>query len=145
MDIVVRHELGDRFSIGIRNHRLVIDQPVVGRVTAATREVALKLPGRLDQTLRARVERQVPAGTESLPSRALTPMGGGQFAVDPADPEGRRTLERVFELDLAFVDAPSPEPLFGQRVHVRFDLAAVPLATQFWWAVRRLFLRHFDV
>jgi putative redox protein len=28
MDIVVRHERGDRFSIGIRNHRLVTDQPV---------------------------------------------------------------------------------------------------------------------
>jgi putative peptide zinc metalloprotease protein len=72
-------------------------------------------------------------------------MGGGQFAVDPADPDGRRTLERVFELDLAFVDVPAQEPLFGQRVHVRFDLMAVPLATQLWWVVRRLFLRHFDV
>jgi uncharacterized OsmC-like protein len=28
MDIVVRHQRGDRFTIGIRNHRLVIDQPV---------------------------------------------------------------------------------------------------------------------
>jgi putative peptide zinc metalloprotease protein len=125
--------------------RVVIDQSVVERVAAATREVDIKLQGRLDQTLRARIERQVPAGTESLPSRALTPMGGGQFAVDPADPDGRRTLERVFELDLAFVDVPAQEPLFGQRVHVRFDLIAVPLATQLWWAVRRLFLRHFDV
>lgn len=125
--------------------RVVVDQSVVERVAMATREVDMRLQGRLDQTLRGQVLRQVPAGTDSLPSRALTPAGGGHFAVDPSDPDGRRTLERVFELDLAFVDKPGQEPRFGQRVHVRFDLAAVPLATQGWWAVRRLFLRHFDV
>jgi hypothetical protein len=34
---------------------------------------------------------------------------------------------------------------FGQRVHVRFDHPPEPLAVQAWRALRRLFLRHFDV
>jgi putative peptide zinc metalloprotease protein len=54
-------------------------------------------------------------------------------------------MERVFEVDVAFDDPPQRTLPFGQRVHVRFDHPSEPLATQAWWAVRRLFLTHFDV
>jgi len=71
--------------------------------------------------------------------------GGGALALDPTDPQGRKTIERTFQFDLA-LDAPVGRKVaYGQRVHVRFDLASAPLATQAWRALRRLFLRHFDV
>jgi putative peptide zinc metalloprotease protein len=51
----------------------------------------------------------------------------------------------VFQFDLALNEPLGRSPAFGQLVHVRFDLEPVPLATQGWHALRRLFLRHFDV
>jgi putative peptide zinc metalloprotease protein len=75
----------------------------------------------------------------------LLGSGGGDLALDPTDPEGRRTLERFFEFDLALDEPVGRAVAFGQRVHVRFDLAPAPLATQAWRGLRRLFLRHFDV
>lgn len=125
--------------------RVALDQASVDAVTGATQNVQLRLAGRPDETLPGRVLRQVPAGSGQLSSLALATSGGGRIAVDPRDPEGRKTLERVFELDVAF-DTPPPGTLpFGHRVHVRFSHPPEPAATQLWRAARRLFLRHFDV
>jgi putative peptide zinc metalloprotease protein len=72
-------------------------------------------------------------------------QGGGRIAADPRDPEGRRTLERIFQIDVAF-ERPLERPsAFGQRVFVRFDLHPEPLAVQWYRALRRLFLTHFSV
>jgi putative peptide zinc metalloprotease protein len=125
--------------------RVVLDQASVQAVASSTREVEIRLAGALDQPLRGQILRQVPAGSAEVPSQALTASGGGRIAVDPRDPEGRRTLERIFELDVGFATAPAGALPFGQRVHVRFDHPPEPLAAQAWRAVRRLFLRHFDV
>ena len=125
--------------------RVVLDQASVEAVARATRGVELRLAGALDQPLQGRVLRQVPGGRDEVPSQALASSGGGRIAADPRDPHGKRTLERVFELDVAF-DTPPGVPLpFGQRVHVRFDHPPEALAAQGWVALRRLFLRHFDV
>jgi putative peptide zinc metalloprotease protein len=95
-----------------------------------------------------RVLRQVPAGTDEAPSRALLASGGGRLAADPRDPQGRKMLTRVFELDVEPLEplAAVGQPIaYGQRVHVRFALEPTPLATQAYRALRRLFLTHFDV
>ena len=125
--------------------RVVLDQASVEVVASSTREVEIRLSGALDQPLRGMILRQVPAGVAEVPSQALTATGGGRIAVDPRDPEGRRTLERIFELDVGFVTAPAAPLPFGQRVYVRFDHPPEPLAAQAWRALRRLFLRHFNV
>ncbi|MBC7728693.1 MAG: peptidase M50, partial [Microbacteriaceae bacterium] len=92
-----------------------------------------------------RVARQVPAGRDEVPSQALSPTGGGIIATDPRDPKGLRTLDRVFQIDVE-VDALAGHTLrYGERVYLRFTHAPAPLATQAWPALRRLFLRHFDV
>jgi putative peptide zinc metalloprotease protein len=125
--------------------RVVLDQASVEAVATSTREVELRLPGALDRPLAGHIVRQVPAGRDEVPSQALAATGGGRIAIDPRDPQGRRTLERVFELDVGFAAAPAGPLPFGQRVHVRFDHPPEPLATQAWRSIRRLFLRHFDV
>jgi putative peptide zinc metalloprotease protein len=125
--------------------RVVLDQAAIDAVTTSTRSVQIRLAGAAGQTYAGRIVRQVPAARDEVPSPALTPAGGGRIAVDPRDPKGLRTLERVFQVDVAFV-APPPTPLpFGERVYVRFDHAPEPLAVQAGRALRRLMLRHFDV
>ena len=125
--------------------RVVLDQAAVEPVALATRGVAIRLAGAEGETRSGHIVRQVPAGRDEVPSQALTAGGGGRIAADPRDPKGRRTLERVFELDVAFDDPPPQSLPFGQRVHLRFEHPPEPLAVQGWRALRRLFLRHFDV
>jgi putative peptide zinc metalloprotease protein len=125
--------------------RVVLDQASVEAVATATRGVELRLAGAVERPLVGRIVRQVPAGRDEIPSQALAAGGGGRIATDPRDPQGRRTLERVFELDVAFDPPPAGTLPFGQRVYVRFDHPPEPIAQQLWRSVRRLFLRHFDV
>ena len=125
--------------------RVVVEQAVVDTVGLSTQGVELRLAEDIGQIREGRIVRQVPAGADEAPSRALVSQGGGRIAADPRDPQGRRTLERIFQIDVAF-ERPLERPsAFGQRVFVRFDLRPEPLATQWYRALRRLFLNHFSV
>ena len=86
----------------------------------------------------------MPAASDRLPSAALGTQGGGRFAVDPMDPEGLRTLERVFQFDLALPDD-AEIGAAGERVYVRFDHPSEPVAQRGYRALRRLFLRQLGV
>nr|MDH4392069.1 hypothetical protein [Aquabacterium sp.] len=80
-----------------------------------------------------------------VPHRALATSGGGALAADPRDPQGMALLSGAFELDVAPVAGwADAAPAYGQRVHLRFELAPAPLARQLWLALRRLFLSHFE-
>jgi len=125
--------------------RVVVGQDDADLVAAATRAVELRLTGDVGRALDGHIVRQVPAGTDVAPSGALVASGGGQLAADPRDPQGRRMLERVFEIDVALAQPLERPPAYGERVFVRFDLEPEPLAGQAWRVLRRLFLRHFDV
>lgn len=124
--------------------RVVVTQAEIDVVRLASSRVQVRLAPDLGRVMDGSVVRQVPAGESLLPSRALSVQGGGQFTVDPQDPEGIRTLERVFQFD---VEIPGEQQLnlFGQRVHVRFDHEREPLAMQWFRTWRRLFLTRFHV
>ncbi|MBW8844932.1 MAG: hypothetical protein JF607_08185 [Burkholderiales bacterium] len=125
--------------------RVLVEQAVVDTIASGTRGIEMRVAGNTDQVVTGRILRLVPAGGDEAPSRALLSQGGGRIAADPRDPQGRRTLERVFQLDVE-PDAPiGPAGLYGQRVFVRFDLAREPLAQQWFGSLRRLFLSHFSV
>jgi len=125
--------------------RVVLDQGAIDEVASSTLQVQLRRASEPGQSLAGRVVRQVPAGRDELPSQALTHSGGGTIAVDPRDPKGLRTLDRVFQLDVEVDALAGRELRYGERVHVRFSHAPAPLAAQAWPVLRRLFLRHFDV
>ena len=125
--------------------RVLVEQADADLIGAATRSVSLRLGDDVAHVLRGHVLRQVPAANDEAPSRALLAAGGGRVAGDPRDPAGRKTLERVFQIDVALDKPLGRPPAFGQRVHVRFELAPAPAAQQAWRALRRLFLRHFDL
>ena len=98
----------------------------------------------MPQVLTARLARVVPGGDFQLVSSALGTSGGGELAVDPSQPEGTRTLRRVFDLELV-LDGTSPTAVFGDRAHVRFDLGPAPLAWQWYLRLRQLFLARLNV
>ncbi len=125
--------------------RVLIEQAVVAGVAIGTRSIEMRLAGDADRIVTGRIVRQVPAGGDEAPSRALLAPGGGRIAADPRDPQGRRTLEPVFQIDVAPDTPLGPSGLYGQRVHVRFDLEPQPLGRQWYGGLRRLFLAHFGV
>lgn len=95
--------------------------------------------------LMARIEQFIGAGSDaaSAPRRPvsvmeippqLTHLGGGPFAVDPSDPDGKRLLRPVVALWLE-LDNDQSHYLPGQRAYVRFDLKKRSLGEQ---GMRRL-------
>ncbi len=124
--------------------RVVVSQADVAVVRDRVRGVEVRLARRPEQVLPAALGRQVPAATDALPSRALGHAGGGPFAVDPEDPDGLRTLEPVFQLEVELAAGAGAHGI-GARAHVRFDHGAEPVAYRLARGVRRLFLRRIGV
>ena len=89
------------------------------------------------------VQRAVPGGAMQLPSAALSMAFGGPHAVDPGDPEGLRTLTRVFQLDVALPPAAEPPP-YGARVWVKFDHGTEALGRQIYRRARQTVLARLD-
>jgi putative peptide zinc metalloprotease protein len=95
-----------------------------------------------EQVLRARRTGDIPAATRELPSAALTDQGGGDYANDPAQKDGTHTLESVFLVDLTLPGHTLTR--VGGRAWVRFDHGTSSLATQLYYRISQLFLRHFS-
>lgn len=124
--------------------RVVVPQEAADLVREATVRVGVRLVNHPDWLAHGSIVRQVPAGEEYLPSRALAAEGGGAIATDPRDSKAPKTLERMFQFDIALTGIPRLE-VFGERVYVRFDHDMEPLARQWYRGLRLLFLSRFGV
>jgi putative peptide zinc metalloprotease protein len=129
---------------GSRTIRATIDQDDIDLVRKRLRSSTVKLAERVEDTLPARLVREVPAGSDELPSKALSSSGGGLFAVDPRDPHGTKTLRRVFQVDLELPDSVAPSGAFGSRAYVRFDHEWEPVGNQMWRRVRQTLLSRLN-
>ena len=124
--------------------RAAVSQDDIGLVREYVRKVDVRVAGWESRSYVASVAREVPGGTNQLPTAALGSTGGGPFAIVPGDQQGRRTLERVFEIEISLPPEATTEYL-GTRMYVRFDHGLEPLGWQAWRALRQLFLRQFGV
>jgi putative peptide zinc metalloprotease protein len=125
--------------------RVVVEQAVVDEISLSTKAIEMRVANDVARILTGRIVRQGPAGADEAPSRALMTPGGGRLAADPRDPQGRRTVDRIFQLDVAPNEPIEGGRLYGQRVFVRFDMRPLPLGAQWYRSARRLFLHHFSV
>ena len=123
--------------------RLVVGQGAIDAVRGDLRGVALRLPERPGETWQAGELRAVPAGDFDLPSPVLGRPLGGALVVDPSEPGGTRTLERVFQFETGLPEGMPAR--FGGRVHVRLDHGYRPAGLQLGDWARRVLLRGFDV
>jgi putative peptide zinc metalloprotease protein len=127
-----------------RTVRIVVPQQDIERVRAGVKGVSVRLSPYVERRFRAKVLRAVPAGQDQLPSRALAREGGGELTLDPRDPDGMRTLERIFQFDLELLGDVPYTPI-GSRVFVRLELPAEPAGIQAYRRVRQLLLSKLDV
>ncbi len=124
--------------------RVLLSQDVVDLVRNKTRSIDVRFADLDRQVATAVVDRETPLATKRLPSLAFSTAGGGQYSLDPNDPNGDTVLETLFQLDLRF-DPPIAVSTIGGRAYVRFDHGTETLAEQMYRALRQLFLRHFNV
>ncbi len=114
------------------------------RLQAQPRAVQVRLFAAPRTALDAQLRREVPGGGPELVSPALGASAGGAIGVDPSKEGGTHSLRRVFDLELQ-LDHPAPSAVFGDKVWVRFDLGATPLATQWLLRLRQAFLSRLNV
>jgi putative peptide zinc metalloprotease protein len=138
-------QIGYVLPPGSRIVRATVRQDDIDLVRHRLRGTSVKLAERLDETLPARIIREVPAGREDLPSKALGGEGGGALAVDPGDPQGTKTLQRVFQVDLELPEGVAAAAAFGSRAYVRFDHDWEPAGRQIWRRLRQLLLSQLQV
>ena len=120
--------------------RAVVGQDEIGllRNNAGTR-ASVVLADRIDQSIGAHIVREVPAGSNELPSTALGALAGGDVTVDLSDPQGHTTVEKVFQIELA-LPVGSHVIGIGERAHVRLEHGSEPLWRQWSRGVRQLLL-----
>jgi putative peptide zinc metalloprotease protein len=106
-----------------------------------TRGIEVRLAGD-DETLPAKLVRDIPAATHELPSAALGDKGGGPHATDPADTAGMKTQDPIVLVDVALPATRIDR--VGSRAWVRFDHGATPLAARWYRQARQVLLQHFN-
>jgi putative peptide zinc metalloprotease protein len=123
--------------------RVIVGQDDIDLVHQRLRNVSLRLTDTLGRVWPSHVAREFPGAVEELPTAALGMNGGGTIPTSPNDPNGLKTLQRVFIVDLTL--PARAHPAFGERVYVRFDHGSETLAHQWLRRLRQVFLSHFGV
>ncbi len=123
--------------------RAALTQEEIGLVRQATRKVELRIASNLAQTIDATISQEVPAGTFELPSPVLGAKGGGRITLDSSKPEGTKTAQMIFLVDLTAKNL-IQENRFGERAYVRFYHPAEPMANQWYRVLQQIFIRNFQ-
>ncbi|MFC5582477.1 hypothetical protein [Rhodanobacter terrae] len=141
------YKKGELLGYVLQSHellvRVVVQQDDIDLVHQRLSGVSLRLSDSIEEVHRSYVSREFPGGVKELPTAALGLNGGGTIPTSPNDPNGLKTLQRVFIVDLALPADTRPD--FGERVHVRFEHGSEPLARQALRRLRQVFLSHFGV
>lgn len=124
--------------------RVVVPQDDIDLVRASFRSAELRFADWIGKSHEVALLRHASGGIDELPTAALGLSGGGLIPTLPSDPNGVKTAERVFLVDLALPGEILPSA-FGERVHVRFGHAWEPMAWQGLRRLRQLFLGRFGV
>jgi putative peptide zinc metalloprotease protein len=124
--------------------RVVVPQADGDIVRRWTRRVEIRPAGRLGEPIQARIQREVPAATDELPSMTLSLQGGGKIGLDPSKTGDGKALEKLFVFDLDLLTG-APANYIGGRIYVRFEHEPEPLGYQWYRDVRRVFLKKLNV
>ena len=136
--------IGYLITPGVKSVHMAVHQDDIGLLRTGIDSVQVRLADHVNEAYPARIKRQVPSGTNQLPSAALGTDGGGTLAIDPRDGSGKRTLETVFVFELELPAETISSPI-GTRVYVRIGHGDEVLARQWYRRLRQVFLRTLNV
>ncbi len=124
--------------------RAIVSQQDIDLVRNATKRVDVRLAEHIADPVQGALKRVVPSASDQLPSAALGTQGGGVAAVDPGDKDGRKTMQKWFQVDVE-LPAEDRRAHIGGRAYLRFDHGWEPLGLQWYRRARQLFLSRFNV
>ncbi|MEX2672639.1 MAG: hypothetical protein WD294_11070 [Phycisphaeraceae bacterium] len=148
------HHVGWFLDPGDVYIRVVADQRLGPRVVAEyladaqNVQTEVRVRGRPQMHSHGTIERIIASGRRQLPSPALSYLAGGSLQAASDDPSGRRASDPFFEFHIKPVsNGVDPVPVLrpGQRVMVRFEGPAKPLAAQWWRTARQVFQQRFSM
>jgi putative peptide zinc metalloprotease protein len=123
--------------------RVLVSQDDIDLVRTRTREVRVKLAGRMYETFPASVRRETPAASDAIGNLAMSSAGGGGAPLDLEDTRSPKALNTWFEFEL---ELPATRAfVLGEHVYARFELDSEPLAGRIYRSIRQLFLQRFAV
>lgn len=122
---------------------VLVSEDEIDLVRNQTRSVELRFVASADKSYMGEIIRLMPASTQDMPSSTLSVDGGGQIAIDPQSSDRLKSFRGHFRMDVSVPDAPKNR--FDERVYVLFEHDPEPIAYRWYRAVRRVFLRQFDV
>ena len=120
-----------------------VPTPAKEKPSTASEEKNKAIRAKEKQRIASSVEREIPAATYRLPSKALSQEGGGKIQTDPFDSDGVKTQEQYFQFEVALPQQMSDQMgrfHIGQRVYVRFSHGYEPMAWQWYRSFEELFL-----
>lgn len=122
--------------------RVAAGQEDAVRIQQGIEQITVRLAGPGQPVMHAELLREIPAGSDLLPSAALGSRGGGSIPVDARDERGMRTLHNVYAFDIRL---PYMQVLryVGRRAHVRFDHPAQPVLSGIQLRIRRFLVDEF--
>jgi putative peptide zinc metalloprotease protein len=123
--------------------RVLVSQDDIDLVRTRTREIRVKLAGRMYETFPAELRRAVPAASHSVGNLAMSSAGGGPAVLDPQETRSPKALNTWFEFELALPAAHAF--VLGEHVYARFELDPEPLGLRVYRSARQLFLQRFAV
>ena len=124
--------------------RVAVSQSDIDLVRTRFQSAQMRLASSIGEIHPLTLERELTGGVDQLPTTALSLSGGGLIPTLPNDPDGVKTIERVFLIDFRLAPGTRPSA-FGERVHVRFNHGYEPAAAQALRRLRQLFLSRFGV
>lgn len=128
--------------------KVVINQGDMSLINQRLNGVKIKTVTNLNNSFAAKIIRKTPKASFELPSAAFGIESGGDIVIDVSDGSGKKSVERMFDVDLALVEKEMKmgQPLsFNDRVHVRFNLGYLPYGWQSLIRMKQLLLNQFDV
>jgi putative peptide zinc metalloprotease protein len=124
--------------------RAIVSQQDIDLVRNATKRVDVRRAEHISDPVKGSLKRVVPSASDQLPSPALGTQGGGVAAVDPGDKDGRKTMQKWFQVDVE-LPVEDRRAHIGGRAYLRFDHGWEPLGLQWYRRARQLFLSRFNV
>jgi len=91
----------------------------------------IRVAGKLRDVVLGTQPRLLLAALEKVPHPSLTHQGGEEIPNDPRDPEGLKTEQRQFELQIKLAN-PSDFYVSGQRAWIRLTVDRKPLIWQWF-------------
>ena len=121
--------------------RVVVKQSDIGLVRNELIDINVRFADDIERIVSADIVREIPSASQTLPSLALSSVGGGSIVLDPAvnssvEPS---SIQSFFQVDLKIID--NIETIrYGGRVFVKFKFNKRSLFQQIYRPIKQTFL-----